>query len=203
MADSGARGRAGGYFSLLGELREFRAVRLGGQPSDRALSRAAGVKPDTVKAWLVHGQFPQDAGKFAAVVRAVAAEAKARGIVPGGRQADALDAERWREAHQDEARRRAGEVSAGAVRGQAVRSLAEAPAGRLLAKVTDPFALEVHQPVQAGALQPGLSQLPAYVAREHDAELEQVVAAATRGDSGLAVLVGGSSTGKTRACWEV
>lgn len=44
--------------------------------------------------------------------------------------------------------------------------------------------------------------LPAYVPREHDEELERVVAAAARGDSGIAVLVGGSSTGKTRACWE-
>ena len=39
--------------------------------------------------------------------------------------------------------------------------------------------------------------------REHDAELERVVTAAAQGDSGIAVLVGGSSTGKTRACWEV
>jgi hypothetical protein len=66
-----------GYFSLLRQLREFRAARLRGEPSDRALGRAAGVKADTVKAWLVQGQFPQDAGKLAAVVRAVAAEARA------------------------------------------------------------------------------------------------------------------------------
>ena len=74
--------------------------------------------------------------------------------------------------------------------------------GLLLADVTDPFALEVHRPVQPDAPQPGLAALPAYVAREHDAELEQVVTAAARGGSGIAVLVGGSSTGKTRACWE-
>jgi hypothetical protein len=40
------------------------------------------------------------------------------------------------------------------------------------------------------------------VEREHDAELESVVAAAAEGASGIAVLVGGSSTGKTRACWQ-
>ena len=39
--------------------------------------------------------------------------------------------------------------------------------------------------------------------REHDQALGQVVCAAADGRSGIAVLVGGSSTGKTRACWEV
>ena len=75
-------------------------------------------------------------------------------------------------------------------------------AGWPLAEVTDPFALEVHRPVQPENLQPGLPTLPAYVPREHDTELGSVVRAAAEGRSGIAVLVGGSSTGKTRACWE-
>ena len=44
--------------------------------------------------------------------------------------------------------------------------------------------------------------LPVYVPREHDAALAEVVTAAAAGTSGIAVLVGGSSTGKTRACWQ-
>ncbi len=79
---------------------------------------------------------------------------------------------------------------------------AQAGAGRPLAEVTDPFALEVHHPVQPEGAVPGLPVLPVYVSREHDTELGQVVQAATEGHSGIAVLVGGSSTGKTRACWE-
>ena len=75
-------------------------------------------------------------------------------------------------------------------------------AGRLLEEVTDPFALEVHRPVQPEDAPPGLRELPPYVPREHDAALGQVVRAAAGGRSGIAVLVGGSSTGKTRACWE-
>ena len=75
-------------------------------------------------------------------------------------------------------------------------------AGWPLAEVTDPFALEVHRPVQPEDPQPGLPALPAYVPREHDTELGRVVRAAAEGRSGIAVLVGGSSTGKTRACWE-
>jgi hypothetical protein len=81
MVDSGGARDAGGYFALLKELRDFREGPLGGEPSFRALGRAAAadprrpVKADTVKAWL-GGQFPQEAGKFLAVVRAVAAEAR-------------------------------------------------------------------------------------------------------------------------------
>jgi hypothetical protein len=78
-----------------------------------------------------------------------------------------------------------------------------ASAGRLLAEVTDPFDLEVHRPVLADDLPAGLPTLPAYVPREHDRQLAALVArAAADGQSGIAVLVGGSSTGKTRACWE-
>lgn len=44
--------------------------------------------------------------------------------------------------------------------------------------------------------------LPGYVRRPHDAELADLVAVAAAGSSRMAVLVGSSSTGKTRACWE-
>ena len=75
-------------------------------------------------------------------------------------------------------------------------------AGWPLDEVRDPFALEVHRPVQSEDPQPSLPVLPAYMSRDHDAKLGQVVRAAADGRSGIAVLVGGSSTGKTRACWE-
>ncbi|WP_433358780.1 hypothetical protein [Streptosporangium sp. CA-115845] len=49
----------------------------------------------------------------------------------------------------------------------------------------------------------GLSALPAYIPRAHDAALAAVVdEVQARGRSRMVVLVGGSSTGKTRACWE-
>ena len=86
--------------------------------------------------------------------------------------------------------------------------LAGVPGGELVAagwpleEVTDPFALEVHRPVQPEDQQSALPELPAYLPRDHDLELERVVRAAAEGRSGIAVLVGGSSTGKTRACWQ-
>ena len=54
-------------------------------------------------------------------------------------------------------------------------------AGRPLAAVTDPFALEVHRPVQPEDVPPGLPPLPPYVPREHDQVLGQVVRAAAAG----------------------
>ncbi|WP_156045618.1 hypothetical protein [Herbidospora cretacea] len=80
--------------------------------------------------------------------------------------------------------------------------------GRLLAEVTDPFEhqLEIHRAIDAdltaSAAKPDLAALPAYVPRAHDRALAEVVAQAADGGSRIAVLVGGSSTGKTRACWE-
>jgi hypothetical protein len=85
---------------------------------------------------------------------------------------------------------------------QAPAGGAAGPTGWPLAEVGDPFALEVHRAVEPDAPQPGLPVLPAYVPREHDAALAEVVRAAAVGASGIAVLVGGSSTGKTRACWQ-
>ena len=76
------------------------------------------------------------------------------------------------------------------------------PAGWPLADVHDPFALEVHRPAEPDVWHPGLPALPVYVHREHDAVLAEVASAAAAGASGIAVLVGGASTGKTRASWQ-
>ncbi|MFJ3899901.1 hypothetical protein [Streptomyces sp. NPDC090083] len=72
--------------------------------------------------------------------------------------------------------------------------------GRPLAEMTDPFDLEVHRAIASPAA--GLPLLPTYMRRGHDRALGEVVAHSISGTSQIAVLVGGSSTGKTRACWE-
>ncbi|MFI1921588.1 helix-turn-helix domain-containing protein [Streptomyces sp. NPDC020377] len=70
----------------------------------------------------------------------------------------------------------------------------------------EPHALEVHPagpaPAGPGSGSPKQRVLPGYVSREHDGVLAEVVREAGQGRSGIAVLVGTSSTGKTRACWE-
>ncbi|MEU7061472.1 ATP-binding protein, partial [Streptomyces sp. NPDC046197] len=70
----------------------------------------------------------------------------------------------------------------------------------------DPHDLEVHPagPGQAaaGSDTPVVRVLPGYVPREHDRMLADAVRDAAAGRSRIVVLVGSSSTGKTRACWE-
>jgi hypothetical protein len=76
------------------------------------------------------------------------------------------------------------------------------PAPGQLITGLDPFVLEVHRLVEPDGGAEVLPALPPYACRAHDDVLAAVVAAAAGGQSRLAVLVGGSSTGKTRACWE-
>ena len=66
----------------------------------------------------------------------------------------------------------------------------------------DPLALEVHPAIQADGERS--DSLPAYVSRAHDIRLRQIVdQLLVDGSSRLVALVGGSSAGKTRACWEL
>lgn len=87
----------------------------------------------------------------------------------------------------------------GRVRDLWVRASTAEPVGRPLEVVTDPFGLEVHRCIGLSGDGP---TLPAYVPRDHDRRLRGIVADAAAGNSRMAVLVGGSLTGKTRACWE-
>jgi hypothetical protein len=82
-------------------------------------------------------------------------------------------------------------------------------AGPVLGKPVEdwePHSLEVHPAgttangQETGALED--RKLPGYVPREHDRVLAAAVQEATEGHSRMVVLVGSSSTGKTRACWE-
>ncbi|MGP4114437.1 hypothetical protein ACTWP5_26440 [Streptomyces sp. 4N509B] len=197
-------GRTAEYAVVVAELAAFRRDRLRGRPSDRALAHAAGVSPTTIGNWLVRGQFPQEVDPLLALVRAVRAQAERAGLTRDPAVAALLEAERWRGVYRAEARRR-GDATGVAVRAEQGRAVLERMRpGRPLGEVTDPFHLEVHRAISApdGAGPPTLPVLPAYVPREHDRRLAEAVARAADGTSRIAVLVGGSSTGKTRACWE-
>ncbi|CAN3983357.1 hypothetical protein [Kitasatospora purpeofusca] len=85
-------------------------------------------------------------------------------------------------------------VNLGAPPGSAVP---RGPLGRPIG-AWDPHDLEVHPAGLAGTAR----VLPGYVRRRHDEVVAELVRAASAGRSGLLVLVGSSSTGKTRACWE-
>jgi tetratricopeptide (TPR) repeat protein/transcriptional regulator with XRE-family HTH domain len=69
----------------------------------------------------------------------------------------------------------------------------------------EPHSLEIHPagPASTGGFgSPKQRVLPGYVSREHDELLAEAVREAGQGRSRIVVLVGTSSTGKTRACWE-
>ncbi|MER6918160.1 hypothetical protein [Streptomyces spiralis] len=70
----------------------------------------------------------------------------------------------------------------------------------------DPHDLEVHPAgtatAAAGSAARAQRALPGYVRRAHDQALAEAVGDAAGGRSRMLVLVGSSSTGKTRACWE-
>ncbi|WKX13012.1 hypothetical protein [Streptomyces sp. NL15-2K] len=66
----------------------------------------------------------------------------------------------------------------------------------------DALALDVHPVIETSAPGAGLPPQPPYVTREHDEFLRDALRTACEGRSRLVVLVGGSSTGKTRACFE-
>ncbi|MCI3277021.1 tetratricopeptide repeat protein [Streptomyces cylindrosporus] len=74
----------------------------------------------------------------------------------------------------------------------------KAPTARLISEC-HPLDLEVHHAIHVAAED---GELPVYVPREHDLHLQRIVEAARAGRSQLCMLVGASSTGKTRACWE-
>ncbi|MEV0545024.1 ATP-binding protein [Nocardia salmonicida] len=84
------------------------------------------------------------------------------------------------------------------------RAEAEARArpGQPLAEVRDPFDLEVHEPITVAEPDGSMAVLPPYVVRAHDDRVAMVADRALAGSSGIAVLLGDSSTGKTRALWE-
>ncbi|MFJ3099102.1 helix-turn-helix domain-containing protein [Streptomyces hydrogenans] len=92
------------------------------------------------------------------------------------------------------------------VAGPAVSEAGSAGPGRPI-KQWDPHDLEVHPagpalPAARTTDRPGARMLPGYVRRKHDQVLAQAVVEAVAGGSRMVVLVGSSSTGKTRACWE-
>jgi hypothetical protein len=144
------------------------------------LAQESGVPKQTLSSWATGTALPRDAAQ---VEKAGTVLARRAGEPPPPLH----EWERWLEADQA-ARPDHAPVEAGP--------------GRLISELDDPFALEVHRPVKVDSGDRELPLLPPYVRRGHDEELAAVVAEAAGGRSAMTVLVGGSSTGKTRACWE-
>ncbi|MFG2126893.1 hypothetical protein ACGFNV_03675 [Streptomyces sp. NPDC048751] len=79
------------------------------------------------------------------------------------------------------------------------RSIPSFPVGD---HIYEAIALGVHPAIDPAVSTPDLPNLPCYLDRAHDLAIRSVVREAAEGRNRFAVLVGGSSTGKTRACFE-
>ncbi|MER5382323.1 hypothetical protein ABT040_18930 [Streptomyces sp. NPDC002688] len=186
------------FTELVANLVALRADRLAGEPSDRTLAKVAGVSPTTIGAWLRGTQFPQQIDPVLQLLRAV--RATAADLMHEPKTVSLLDERTWRSAYRAESRRRAGATGRAVEAARAETVLDRMRPGRPLSEVTDPFGLEVHQAISSPDA--AAHVLPTYVPRAHDQKLAEVVVRAAAGESQLAVLVGRSSTGKTRTCWE-
>ncbi|WP_329082442.1 SEL1-like repeat protein [Streptosporangium sp. NBC_01469] len=155
--------------------------------------------------WLSGKSIPSSARVVEVLIACLQAKATRRGhspMAPGWWEAQRTRAHRARHAN------RGGRPARRPVPGDDPRAGGDTPAPGGLGwpvKQVDPIALDlgVHPAIDAGAAAAGLSALPTYLPRAHDAALAAVVdEVQVCGRSRMVVLVGGSSTGKTRACWE-
>ncbi|MFJ2568293.1 hypothetical protein ACIO02_36155 [Streptomyces sp. NPDC087568] len=192
--------RTSEFAGQIEKLAAFRNNQLQRQPSDRALAEAVGVSATTIGDWLRADRFPQRVELLLELVRAVQLQAEHAGLADAPTAAELLSTQRWRLLYQAEAQLRAHGTRAAVTAQQGRAVLERMRPGQPLGAISDPFHLEVHHAIDSSVA--GLPMLPPYVPREHDYRLAKVVARAAAGESQIAVLVGGSSTGKTRACWE-
>ncbi|GII78037.1 hypothetical protein Sru01_30190 [Sphaerisporangium rufum] len=183
-----------------------------GEPTYAELIRQAAAQQPPVTIgksslgdWLSGKSIPSSPRVVEVLIACLQAKATRYGhspMAPGWWEAQRTRAHRARHAN------RGGRPARNPVSGDDPRAAGEASApgglGWPIGQV-DPIALDlgVHPAIDAGAAAAGLSALPAYIPRAHDAALAAVVdEVQARGRSRMVVLVGGSSTGKTRACWE-
>ncbi|MEU5797353.1 hypothetical protein ABZ800_28080 [Streptomyces sp. NPDC047813] len=174
-----------------------------GSPTLAALVRQGGLRQPSVvlstsslSDWLAGRSVPSQQSVVQFLI--VCLSQQARQV--GGAGAPAGWVRLW-EAAVEERRQRRGRRPG--------RSVADMPErqvpvrGRFVAELRDEEAFdewEVHRPVDVTAAVPGV--LPLYVRRAHDEVLRSVVGQAAGGSNRMVVLVGESSSGKTRACWE-
>lgn len=195
-----AGGKAGELADLLRELYE-RA----GSPTYAKLARqGAGQRPPValgatvLSDWFNGRGVPADPERFAFLVTWLEHEAARR-----DRAYVATPAAAWERLRGEAERERRPAGRPHTPRGGDPVLVGGDFVGRPVREFTDAFALEVHRAIDAPEhAQARLSDLPVYIPRAHDRELRTAVERAAGGESVMVTLVAGSSTGKTRACWE-
>ncbi|AEY93241.1 hypothetical protein SHJG_7975 [Streptomyces hygroscopicus subsp. jinggangensis 5008] len=215
--------RAQDIFEDLRRVGAFKRDRLGGKPSDNALSKVPQpwVSRDTVGAWLRGQRCPQQPEPLLAILREIRAEAARQGVLDtpadGSTEesvAQLLAEERWRKAWKTEQERRKQSNQDGVERQQAHKALEDEDRRERQAALGDhlrmirswsPKRLRVHPAIPGTSVSPDDADfvLPAFVARPHDDRLHTRLAAAVAESESLLVVVRGEScTGKTRTATE-
>ncbi|MFI6587429.1 transcriptional regulator [Embleya sp. NPDC050493] len=193
-------GKASELARLLRELYE----RVGSPTYAKLVRQGAGQRPAVVLSatvlsdWFNGRGVPADRVRFAFLVTWLEHEAARL-----DRAYVATPAAVWEQRRAEAERERRSPGRPRASHGADPPACGKGFAGRPVREFTDPFALEVHRAIDAPEhTQAGLPVLPVYVPRAHDGELCEAVERAAGGESTMVTLVAGSSSGKTRACWE-
>ncbi|MFJ2722953.1 hypothetical protein ACIO3L_39575, partial [Streptomyces sp. NPDC087437] len=211
------------FFEDLRRVGALKRDRLGGRPSDNALSKVPQptVSRDTVGAWLRGERFPQQLEPLLAVLREIQAEAARQGALDtpadgflSESAAELLAEDRWRPAWTAEQQRRTQSNQERAERQQAHRALEDEERRARQAALADrprPIRswtakrLGVHPAIPGHSATPDGADfvLPDYVPRPQDDRLHTRLAAAVADNASLLVVVRGEScTGKTRTAVE-
>ncbi|GIH02859.1 hypothetical protein Rhe02_09260 [Rhizocola hellebori] len=180
------------------DAREFFATQLkrlweaAGRPKLAAVSDAAALSgPQRISDWMNRRHIP-DAQSLARLVKALVQRIKPERRPSYGNLLDASMWQQWRMAAGKPGRHGESEPSRGG----------DTELGWLLSELAESFAfsLGIHPAIEVPGM-PDTSPLPAYVRRPHDDELDDAVRCASE-QNVLRVLVGESTSGKTRAGWE-
>ncbi|WP_406346978.1 sel1 repeat family protein [Streptomyces sp. NBC_00648] len=212
-------GKTPDFFEDLRRVGSLKRNRLGGRPTDHALSKKPEkeMSRDTVGAWLRGERFPQRLEPLLALLQEIQAESARQGIldspadgISGESVAALLAKDRWRQSWTAEHEHRTQTNQEGAQRQRSRMALEDEERRARQAALADrprpvrswtPKRLGVHPAIPGHPTTQDRTGfvLPAYVPRPHDDHLHaRLVAAVANRESLLVVVRGESCTGKTR-----
>jgi len=166
----------------------------------RELERRCGAGPreSVLSSWFKGTHVPSNPSVFRHLILILNERAVARGVAPHSLRSPDAWARRLEElrSEQRRGRRHTKDDPADAV-------TRTEGCGQDISSLHDPLRYGVHPVIElSGDDDVALPVLPPYVLRAHDERLRRVALRAVTGGKETALLVAGSSAGKTRACWE-
>ncbi|MBG0818283.1 hypothetical protein [Planomonospora sp. ID82291] len=169
-------------------------------PAGASQLPASQVTGKKISAWRNGDHLPASPDSLRAVVHVLAVHLRRRNVTADQVAPALLDPQRW-DRWWEAARKQPVRAPQAVPAGEQPQT-GSVPPGSAIAGL-DPLDLEVHPAIRPDTDADTWEALPAYIPRTHDRLLADLLADVhAQGRSRFRVLVGGSSTGKTRACWE-